>query len=1204
MTLRQLLSERAAEVLRPIEQLHGRKIGDTELIDGVRALLSNEDYVYNTTAHADAVLDRVLYLKGLVAERRGTINISCTPEGNTALHVACKTVPPRPESMGDAVWLAEANFRRLFRVRNDLVKILIEAGANPFLANDEGATCIDVAPEGPPRESLVAYLHELRGLTEPSVLSVPPLDASRLMKRSHGDSGHATFSHIARHCVYYLYKGGVYLWDVVKDTEHIVYQPRESDPMITSLEERFAGYERRKSLAVTGHNVGGGRWTSSKKGGAAAAAEAAAAMQRPSFDAEEGDDILKKIALLEAKVALVGNFVVTTGIDVHRSGAIPREGVMEWVICNTGAVIGVRLNADGPCLRRGGGGGGAAMRGSGSGGAASPARRQSHVCGSAADYPEGMTIDTNIFQNCAIRFSRRANASHICCAIDGLRRKLAYVVAVKRGGAGGYGAILPKATDTFCGFANDWDGGAGTNSSAGTTPARGSFAVPSINARRESGPFGGPSGGGGGGRVNFAPNPISSAGGHLNASSTGPTSVSGNKRVSFAQPPQEPFVPACGGGSNAATHLRKTSDASSDGRPFAPSYDSSADSSAAAGGNAAGGKGGDFAKVFAPEEHGAVFRVCNLRPRRGGHPKENLEDVVDDLCNAHEDPFGNGVIEHVDFRIPPHYGDAVCVTQCGEDIFILFCVRGVIVADATECVGRPVAAFHDITSLIHLPDDVFIHNGASTAPQRFRPVKVDERLARRMFVVQTDEVELLSLERRASDSAILIEPMMRVPKDVQTPHSYTPFFHGARDELILVYQSARKTLVTSYDFNRRTFESLCKLPKPSSLRFFPAGKDAAEAGGAARELPQSVFAVGVDAPFLLRYNVTMHVMSVYSWDEVLQKRDAKKISLVPALFSREPRPMVKKGRLVELITKYASPAQVFTEVPCAWLVVECQTLQQLVKDGGLLARDKIGGFSFSPDVTLTDNINAVLSNAFAKVAPGAGGRVVAYQPPPFAYMPSEDEALDGDEVALLEEDYFASRPRHEGVWCAYFPDIGDALRASLQLHRYLSKDAPWPADVLALAGAAEVRRPYQIKSDVEKRHANVLADRDETPFDERGPRIRSLVVNATTTTPITQLLKAHRMATDTTAQFPIPGEPKYRPVAHDGVTVVPAKAMGVLEPMLPIVTVTTPQTRRLSPVEPYEGGDKDAGRGTVFAAVEKNLVIVTPFELRSRLAEH
>lgn len=1117
----QVYSDRAEAVLKPIDQLHGRRLGDTELIDAIRALLGNADYVFNTTAFADAVLDKVLHIKALLADRKGTVNISCTPEGNTALHVACKTIPARPDSVPDEVWMSEAAFKKTFRVRNDIIRMLLEAGGNPFLTNNAGGTCIDIAPEGPPRESLVAFLLDVRAQTETAVLSVPPLDASRLMKRSKGDSGYAIFSSIAKHCVYYLYKGGIYLWDVLKDIEHVVYQPRESDPMITSLEQRFAGFERRKSLAVTGQNVGGGKWTS--KAHSSSTGESI----RASFDTEEGDDILRRLALLESKVALVGNFTLTTGIDAKANGGtIPKEGVMEWVICNTGAVIGVKLNEEGVCLRHGHA-------------QASP-RRQSQVCGSAADYPEGMTLDTNLFQNCAIRFSRRNNASHICCAFDGLRRKVAYVVAVKRSQQPS--AQSKRAEEDFCGFDKEGPVIRDDHSSARNS-------VTSMEHGGEDGKLSG---------------------------SIAQGAHGGHKRVSFTCPAgdEKPFAAS----TDAVNY--KVAFRSSSADSFT-SFDAST-------------SGNQPSKVFALEENGAIFRVCDLKRR--AHPKENLEDVIDDLCNSHGDPFTNGAIESVDFVIPPHYGDPVCISQCGDDLFILYCLRGVIVADATEVVGKTVATFHDITPSVNLPEGVFILFGTATAPQRYRPIKSSN--PQKMFAVQTDEVELLTIDR-SPDGQILVHSTLRIPKDRVTPHTYTMFFHTARDEFVVMYQSSKRTEVTSYNFDRRTYQSLCKLPKPSSLRFFPSTKE----DGTHQDLPQSVFALAADAPYLLRYNVTMHVMSVYSWEEIIQKQENKKIAFVPSIFLRDPKAMVSKAKLTEMITKYASPAQVFSSMPCAWLIVECPLLQRLVRDGGLVCRDKAYGISASPAAALADSINATLHNTFLKVVTGASGKVIQYQPPPFIYMPSEDEELDSEEIALLEEEYFHSRPRHEGVWCAYFSDIGDALRTSLQLHRALSKDAKWDDRVLELPEAREVRRPYQVKSEVERKHGDVLKDREETPFDQRGPLVRALVVEATTTTPPTQLLKAHRMETDTKTQFPTVGEPVYPPIAQNGVTVVPTKAMGVLAPILPIVTVTTPQTKKLKPVKPISGDIQEAGRGTVFKPIENNLTLIVPFELRARLDE-
>lgn len=320
---------------------NGKRAGDTELVRAVRTLLSSTNYVFHTTAFANEVFGQVNAIKELATNKVSTINMPGPPDGNTVLHVACSTKAPLPPNMSDRCLMDHPE--RYFRVRNDVVKILLEAGANPFLCNSLGQTSIEIAEEGICRESLVGALVKYRTSSEGAVLSVPPLDASRLMKRSETDTGYAVFSNVCKHCVYYLYKGAILLWDLKGDVQHTVYQPRDSDPKIQALEKQFSGFERRKSIAVRGGMAGSGMWTTM----------ATSSSPQPKLNQEEGERILKDLAALEAKVPLVNNFVMLTGVDATMATAAGREGVTEWVMCNTGAVVGVRLSEQGVKLHRG-----------------------------------------------------------------------------------------------------------------------------------------------------------------------------------------------------------------------------------------------------------------------------------------------------------------------------------------------------------------------------------------------------------------------------------------------------------------------------------------------------------------------------------------------------------------------------------------------------------------------------------------------------------------------------------------------------------------------------------------------------------------------------------------------------------------------------------------------------------------------------------
>ena len=1053
----------------------GRRAGDTDLVRAVQTLLSSTNYVFHTTAFADEVFGLVNTIKELSLNKTSSINIPVPPNNNTVLHIAVSTKAPFPPNVSERTLVEHPE--RYFRVRNDVVHILLEAGANPFLCNSLGQTAIDIADEGIHRESLVAALIKYRTATEGAVLSVPPLDASRLMKRSETDTGYAVFSNVCKHCVYYLYKGAVLLWDLKEDVQHTVYQPRDSDPKIQALEKQFTGFERRKSIAVRGAAAGSGMWTSN--------AASTGANPAPTLNQEEGDRILRELAKLEAKVPLVSNFVMVTGVDATMATAAGREGVVEWVMCNTGAVVGVRLNEQGVKLHRGFNNG--------------FARKQSQICGIVAEYPEGLTIDVSILHQCPIRFSRRANASHVTCAMDGLRGKVGYVVAQRN-----LAAVRPPPP------------------SEGFNP----FAACAFEAP-----------------------------------STPPFSV-GRNRVKFDV-----------SSSGAKDELEESVPEAS-----------------------------KISKSFVSVDDGHVFRLASVN-RGAFPPKATMGEIFEELCDA-EDAFDH-LMQYTDYTLPLEYGDPICVSQCGDDVFVLFCSGGVIVGDLTERIGGPHATFTDVSNFVR--PSGFIRYGVASAPQRFRPIKSDA--PRHLIVVQSDTVEVCELVRNPESGSFELRAILRTTEDRCVPHRFTPFFHGSADELIIAYQSLKKTELSVFNLTTHTLQSYCKLPKPSSLRFYQTTTEGKQQVG---DLPVSVFAIAAqDGQYLLRYNVTMHVMSVYSWEEILQRSAAKKIPFVNSVFVRDPIKIKDKSQVHAYLgsrgrASVATPAQQLSSFPRAWLFVECEVLQKYMAKHGLTAagiNNREG-----PHEQLVDNIHNVVGDAFRKAVCGAGGTCVTYTPPPFTLIVDEEERNTQEEIDALEAEYLAQRPRHEGVWCASFNDTLDALRVGLQLLRVLTNDGKWSQDVLALPEAAVIEEEYTPKSHLERLHPEFTSDPNACKFVQRGPPIRPLVVAGTTATSAFEALRSHRMFTDVrnnvelSRRNPVPLPP---PVNIDGVVVMEVSLFRDVKPMLDLMGVLPPVTAKVPLVDADTHDSNSPTTSPISrakAAPPKQLCIVAPAELKRRLS--
>ncbi|CUG94209.1 unnamed protein product [Bodo saltans] len=344
-----------------------REVGDTDVITIVKKIAAGQGSVEE--------------LKRVLDDRPSIVNLS-NVRGITPLMVICSAPNPPTSS---------ANKSAPSGSRAEVVKLLVEYGGNPYLSNSAGLNSFDCAPEGLIREEVVAAVLAHRLENESRVKSIAPLSASRLMKRAAEDTGTGVFSNVAKHCLYFSYKGGIFMWDVVRDIEHSIYQPRDHHASYNALDGELGQFERKRSFVAHGG-------------------------LDSSYDPSKGEELAKKLKSLEQQIPLVTNFSVVSGLESQKT-PVSQRGVSEWILCNTGALLEVRVDEHGVKLRQGRGGAGG--------------RRKSQVCGGTADYPEGMTPHVNVHPTGGVRFTKRLDAGQVCCAADGTFGTIAYVVAAK-----------------------------------------------------------------------------------------------------------------------------------------------------------------------------------------------------------------------------------------------------------------------------------------------------------------------------------------------------------------------------------------------------------------------------------------------------------------------------------------------------------------------------------------------------------------------------------------------------------------------------------------------------------------------------------------------------------------------------------------------------------------------------------------------------
>jgi len=899
-------------------------------------------------------------LLALIPERCSALNLPARGSGDTVLHIVAR---------GASVSKADL-----------ILRALLDHGANPFVCNNEGKTPVDVALAGDEGEVLVSVLTAYRNQEMNQIRPVAPLFASRLMKRSAVDTGAASFSTVAPHCAYYSYKGGIFLWDVLADVDHVIFDPREESTQLQQTEKEYAQFLRRRStVAFGGTDL--------------------------AFDPSAGSGIQAKLKAAENALPIVSNFCVFSGTEVIKD-PLPLTGVSEWIITNTGLLIAVRLARNGIRLVHG-------QR------SLSSSRHKSDFCAGTATYPEGKVPDVTIYRKCGVQFAKREAASQVCCAVDGTFGVFGYVVATRSG-------RRQRLEDSM--------GSLAVVSPGDTEPA-----MAASRSVRD---------------VKWTDTYTSS-----------PTSP-GSRQTEGALTGD---IPSPGGGGPAHVSVYNQ-------RPDTP-----------------------------------LFRVFKFKDMS---PKDGFNDCVRSLVGSTiAPPFARTFVAET--HVSASLGDPLGVFQCRPEFMLLVLTEGIMCASIDpmqdhsklETLNPTAPALgdrqHHITFadvVLPLPRDGPIKHVASLGPPRFRTIRPNA--IQYHIAIFTTVVDVYQVHKGATGNCVFV-PVLRIPPDRCTPHEFIPLFHPIEDQLILMYHSLQRQEINVHHFIPHRLQQVCKLPKPSSLRFYtttnnPLEKslrrlrstsNAAEVNEDEPKLPQLSFAISRDGKYFLRYNVTMHVLSVYGWDEV-----AEEMSRGPyrnMAYIREPIP--PKSAMKS--SKYLTAATPRTDgASCVWLIADCSSLTDIQLGAGLDCRSATLE-STRATRQFIDTCSATIGQVFGRTVIGYQGTKQTYTAPPFTFRPKNDEeaGMDDEDIAELEKEYYDRLPYDPCVWAANFANPLDAVRCAIRLQREWMR-APWSEEVLRDERFAPQQLAYVSKTVVEKCYPHaVVEDVDAASTLIRGPCLRTYV---------------------------------------------------------------------------------------------------------------
>jgi hypothetical protein len=758
-------------------------LGDTDIMRLVREIAAGA----STPAHLVATL----------AERASSVNLAGAG-GNTALHIAA------------AAPLTDAYDRTA------TVTALIAAGANPFLCNDAGLVPVELTAAGVDRESFVAVLLKYRVDTEKQIPSVAPLFASRLMKRVDADRGFAAFSQVIPHALYYLFRGAVYMWDTLKDVEHVIYDPRATRPGIGSAAAALNVHMRKKSFVA--------------RGGADA-----------TFDFADEEVLNGRIKELEAGVAFVSNFVVSVGLKARKGDVDGAEGCFEWILCDEGTLVAVHLDKADVIVRRG-----RAASGAGE-------RRKSHVCGANAEYPLGMEADVQRNKSC-IRF-RPHEATNVCCAVDSIGGSLTYILAKHE----------PEAAPP-----------------AGTPP-------PPQHGQSPPAP--------------------QSLGGSAS------TPKSGSR-----------------GGSpkNRGAGLRDIGFISS---PFADISHGMV-KSMDIGSNTTAEEQLDEDQIELTADWPTV-RVLLFEDMT---PKVGFDECMQDLCHRHV-PFAGATVADLPLGADD---DPFSVQYVTRTAAVVFCATGMQIVDLSASpavfAARPPAPATAVTT------------GMAMNPNRFSLVQAP---LPHTIIQQSRTVDLYDFNPKT----LAVTLTMRIAPDRVAPHRFTPLFHPVSNLVVLFFRSLQRQELCTFNLTSRRMRSVCRLPKPSSLRFTPAAQ--AKGAAAVPKIPEMCFATSKDGQYVLRYNASMQVMTIYKFADIMSESAHVDVT---SCFTREPAAISQFAQNREVaVAEAEAPARLFmaaewADAPLgdAALVADaCATISKVLAlvtlaHGGAVAKAAKGGADGAP----------------------------------------------------------------------------------------------------------------------------------------------------------------------------------------------------------------------------------------------------------------
>eukprot|EP01062_Namystynia_karyoxenos_P031279 TRINITY_DN23214_c0_g1_i1.p1 TRINITY_DN23214_c0_g1~~TRINITY_DN23214_c0_g1_i1.p1 ORF type:complete len:1133 (+),score=302.03 TRINITY_DN23214_c0_g1_i1:103-3399(+) len=830
---------------------------------------------------ADGVCDLEQWA-ALLAARPASLNVTAQG-GVSPLHLAMRELHPAVSEATQA----------------GIITALLDHGACLYLADDAGRTPLTQL-DGPQLEWVLGVVLQHRMDLEPEIPSAAPVSASRMLKGGLAGA-QALFSRVCEHVLYFLNEGGVWVWDIASEEEYQVYVPGEEFTDLTLLRARYGIAKARRSVAE--------------------------------YHKQSGEEVRKLYAEeqeLEAQIADFEKDVIR--VQAFRNFAAPvkrhQEGLprKEWLLCNTGLLVEVTISSSGLILPSqqpapvpdAQGGLGAAAEAvqfvPTDFFAATPADLSLSLKGEASmrpviTSPKNRQVGLDLLEDSHNRPPERGVSTAIHMSMHrGSRAGSA--LARRSTEARSRSSLSPSAMDKPRPLTAAAPGVSPMASDCGPvlvspnvfTPSFASAQTPAAEALTGSPNY----------KRRGSVADRSVAGSQAGERRTSQDrcerrSVDGgagwrlDRKASFPASVLERELEAKQNSGGPSAYERKQSFSAI--VPLDRRH--SGDRFNAPGGrrqSAAFGSGRRQSVKMAKKETEMVYVVGERGFNAGCYCDASLGVVLtctaqqlnrrdSDPPTAQEAPTYLSV--HV-YRLPlgaksrfddiivnvmnPEWVDSECahssytfdqpgpkvlgIEKCGKARYICFTSAYPVVYDLKG------DRFHSLKDSLGPSGPV--HAGHALDNQPFRIIHPG--CSRHAFAQVSQVVELCELREDCS-----VRLLYRVPRDRHEDQKYQVVFHPSND-CVAILRAGRSQELCVIDLQTHTARSLCRLPRPSTLVF--------HGGQLGNKVPDFCMCFSRSGKYLLRYNTSMHVLSVYEWDEVFM--DATEAGYRNVTFCRAP----------------------------------------------------------------------------------------------------------------------------------------------------------------------------------------------------------------------------------------------------------------------------------------------------------------------------